>query len=88
MKKNYIRPESKLFTINLNENIAQSFSGGNQSGISGTTGGFDYVLYDNGEIVFANKFHYVLTDGDKMAALGQAMNDHGAGLIACLTGFY
>lgn len=43
MKKTYIRPESRLFVIDLAENIATSVTGELT-----TTGGIHYYLFSNG----------------------------------------
>lgn len=49
MKKKYIRPESRLFAINLAENIADGSIPGEGTGGHYTTGlGIGYYLFPNG----------------------------------------
>ena len=80
MKKEYIRPESKLFAINLAENIADASAGGDVSGTTGALGiDIGYTLHPDGTGYFHTE-HYSfdsnLFGGDIMAALYYVKDTH------------
>ena len=66
MKKKYIRPESRLFAINLAENIADGSVPGEGTGGNYTSRGINYYLYPNGiEGYIAGNplYHFVVGPG-------------------------
>ena len=89
MKKNYIRPESKLFAINLDENIAQP-SGGNQNGgTSGSTGGINYIIFPDGSGYFAGNESWRFfvdseTEANIMDAFFLCRYEHGPAVYDCM----